>query len=165
MKIHVLAFGKIKVPGLRECAQHYLKLLRPWIPILEKELKPVPVPDKSPATRSAIQQKEAILLEQELRRQEKSHSLLVLLDEGGENLSTQQWANLLQEWKNSGLKEIHFCLGSSLGFSPEIRKKSDRILALGSHTMAHPLARVVFYEQIYRAQSVLENHPYHNAGS
>jgi hypothetical protein len=67
VKLHLLAFGKLKTPGLQDSSEYYRKLLRGFVPTEETELKPLAVPDKSPATRKQIQEKEALLLEDKLK--------------------------------------------------------------------------------------------------
>ena len=62
MKVEVLAFGKLRGPGLRDAADHYLKLASKFLTITERELKPLAVPDKSDATRLQIQAKEQQLI-------------------------------------------------------------------------------------------------------
>ncbi|MCM2322075.1 MAG: 23S rRNA (pseudouridine(1915)-N(3))-methyltransferase RlmH [Oligoflexia bacterium] len=161
MRLVLVTFGKLKTPGLREAADHYLKLLAPWVSLEETELKPLAVPDKSPATRKLIQQREGELL---LKRTSKLRGFY-LLDEGGKSQPTHGWANLVKTWEREGLSEVALCVGSSLGFSPAVRAASRGILSLGPQTLPHELARVVLLEQLYRAWSVVKNHPYHNEGA
>ena len=154
MKISVVAFGKLKTPGLRESADYYKKLALTWGGIDEIELKPLSVPDKSQATRKSIQTREGSLL------LEKVDKPFYLLDEGGKAMTTQGWAALIEKEQNG----LTFCVGSSLGFSAEIRAQAKGRISLGSQTLPHELARVVLFEQIYRAMSVFKKHPYHNEG-
>jgi 23S rRNA (pseudouridine1915-N3)-methyltransferase len=162
VKISVIAFGKLKTPGLREAADYYLKLIRSFQPsVQEIELKALSVPDKSAATRSLIQKKEGELLLDKL----PPRAALFILDEAGKNLPTRDWAATFKRLEEDSVPEVVFCVGSSLGFAEDIRKKARGSLSLGSQTLPHELARVVLLEQIYRAQSVLKGHPYHNEGS
>ena len=165
MRLSLIAFGKLKTPGLRETADYYKKLTRAWISFEEIELKPLPVPDKSPATRIQIQDKEGSLLLQRIKSDSMNRSLYFLLDETGKSLTTEQWAQHFSQWENLGSTHIYLCIGSSLGFSSEVRKGAQGVLSLGAQTLPHELARVVLLEQIYRACSVLKGHPYHNSGS
>jgi 23S rRNA (pseudouridine1915-N3)-methyltransferase len=160
----LIAFGKLKTPGLRSAADYYLKLLRPWVPLEEIELKPLPVPDKAPATRQRIQTKEALLVDEKLSSALSGRGAFYVLDEGGKVLSTRQWAELVRDWQSQSVPEVGFCLGSSLGFSDAIRKRARGVLSLGPQTLSHELARVVLLEQLYRAWSVTRGHPYHNEG-
>jgi 23S rRNA (pseudouridine1915-N3)-methyltransferase len=164
VKTQIVAFGKLKTPGLREALDYYLKLLRPWTPVEETELKPIAVPDKSPATRKQIQEKEGKLLLEKLESSLDSRGILVLMDETGKNLPTQTWAKTLQGWQDDGVREVSFCIGSSLGFSPEVRERARMSLSFGPQTLSHELARTVLGEQLYRAWSINKGHPYHNEG-
>lgn len=163
MRVRILAFGKLKTPGLRAAADHYMKLIRPWVTVQETELKPLPVPNKSAATRTRIQGEEAEILQSSFGKGRPP--AIYLLDETGKTQTTQAWAHLVTQWKGSGEAEIALVIGSSLGFSDELRKRARGVLSLGPQTLPHELARVVLLEQLYRAWSVTEGHPYHNEGS
>jgi 23S rRNA (pseudouridine1915-N3)-methyltransferase len=165
MKIKILAFGKLKTPGLREALDYYLRNLRPWAEVEEIELKPLSVPDKSPSSRKLIQEKEGALLLEKLKPSLDSRGVLILLDETGKTLSTLEWAKLIQNLEAEGVREISFCVGSSLGFSSDVRARARKAVSLGAQTLPHELARVVLGEQVYRALSVIAGHPYHNEGS
>lgn len=164
MRLTLFAFGKLKTTGLRETADYYKKILGNWISLDEFELKSISVPDKSLATRKIIQEKEAILLNQKLARFGNKKRLF-LLEERGKALTTMQWAEKFQSLKRDGSGELIFCIGSSLGFSDEVRKIAQGSFSLGPQTLSHELARVVLLEQLYRAMSVLNGHPYHNEGT
>ena len=164
MKLHLLAFGKLKTPGLQESSTYYSKLLSGFVPLEETELKPLSVPDKGPATRKLVQEKEAVLLQEKLKNQLSPRGALYLLDEGGIARTTPEWAQLVREWEGSGAPEIVLCIGSSLGFADTVRRRAKGILSLGPHTLPHELARVVLLEQLYRAWSVTRGHPYHVQG-
>jgi 23S rRNA (pseudouridine1915-N3)-methyltransferase len=165
MNLKVVAFGKLKTPGLREAFDHYKKMLRIWAPLEEVELKPIAVPDKSPATRKQIQEREGKLLLEKLQGCLESRGILVLLDETGKSLRTSEWAEKIKSWEDEGIREIAFSIGSSLGFSPEVRSQARASISLGPQTLSHELARTVLGEQLYRAWSVIKGHPYHNEGS
>jgi 23S rRNA (pseudouridine1915-N3)-methyltransferase len=164
MKVYLFAFGKLRTPGLREAADYYKKLIRTWQPIEEVELKPIAVPEKSPALRQQIQAKEAELLAERWDSLLSPRAAVFLLDEGGRALTTQQWAKTVRDLKDGSVPEAAFCIGSSLGFADALRKRSRAILSLGPQTLPHELARVVLLEQLYRAWSVVQGHPYHNEG-
>jgi 23S rRNA (pseudouridine1915-N3)-methyltransferase len=163
--IRIAAFGKLRTPGLREALDYYLRNLKPWASNEELELKPIAVPDKSPATRAQIQEKEGSILLDKLDASLSSRGILVLLDETGKSLRTQDWAEMIQGWERDGIREVNFCIGSSLGFSSDVRSRARKVVSLGPQTLPHELARVVLGEQLYRAHSVIHGHPYHNEGS
>jgi len=160
VRIQIIAFGKLKTPGLREAADYYKKLIHPWAALEEVELKPVAVPDKSEATRQRVQPQEAELLLARL----PERSALYLLDEAGRALSTRQWAEQARDWERE-CPHVTLAIGSSLGFDESLRRRAKATLSLGAQTLPHELARVVLLEQLYRAWSVLRGHPYHNEGA
>jgi 23S rRNA (pseudouridine1915-N3)-methyltransferase len=164
VRLILFTFGRLRSPGLREAADYYTRNIKFWVPIEEIELKPIPVPDKSPATRRKIQEKEAELLLSKVADRVTSRGLLYLLDETGKPWPTQKWADQVRTWEREGVSEVALCIGSSLGFSEAVRAKARGSLSLGPQTLSHELARVVLLEQLYRAWSVVRGHPYHNEG-
>ena len=92
------------------------------------------------------------------------NSRTVLLDEGGEQLSSLEFAKLLETWRDSGVREARFCLGAADGFTPAERKGADRVIAFGRATWPHLMARAMLAEQLWRATSILAGHPYHRSG-
>ena len=175
MRVEVAAFGKLRGPGLREAADHYLKLASKFVDLQERELKPISVPDKSAATRAIVQEKEATLLLSTVKsgitgkartgaKTGSERAALYLLDEGGKMLRTEGWAQLVDSWRQDSLTHVTLALGSSLGFSPELKKQARGVLSLGPQTLPHELARVVLYEQLFRCTSLLAGHPYHVEG-
>ena len=164
MKLALLAFGKLKTPGLREAADYYKTLLRPYAPLEELELKPQVVPEKSAASRLLVQEKESTLLTTKLSIQLGSRGAYYILDETGRPDATLGWVELVRRWEREGVP-VALCIGSSLGFHSEIRARARGVLSLGPQTLSHELARVVLLEQLYRAWSFTRGHPYHNEGA
>jgi len=80
----------------------------------------------------------------------------IILDPLGKEFTTDKFANILLE--NS---KINFFIGGAYGFSRDFLKKGDVVLSLSKLTMSHKIARVVLFEQIYRALTINANHPYH----
>jgi 23S rRNA (pseudouridine1915-N3)-methyltransferase len=88
----------------------------------------------------------------------------VLLDERGEQLSSEELAGLLGKWRDEGIRETRFLIGAADGHSRDERDGADLLLAFGAATWPHLLARAMLAEQLYRATSILAGHPYHRAG-
>ncbi len=86
--------------------------------------------------------------------------MVIALDEHGESWSTPQFAASLRAWSRSG-RPLAFVLGSADGLAAAVKRDADVIMALSALTLPHGLARVVLVEQIYRAASLLQGHPYH----
>ncbi len=88
----------------------------------------------------------------------------VLLDERGKNLSSDELAALLGNWRDQGIREARFVLGAADGHDESARAEADLLLAFGKATWPHLLARAMVMEQLYRAVMILAGHPYHRAG-
>jgi len=84
------------------------------------------------------------------------NAYVVALDERGKDLTTEQFAKLLQ-------RETAFVIGGADGLDEKIRKEAALLLRLSALTLPHALAQVVLLEQIYRAATILTGHPYHRA--
>ena len=91
-------------------------------------------------------------------------SVTILLDERGEQLPSLAFARKLEGWRDSGRREARFLIGGADGFGDEEREKADLLLAFGAATWPHLLARAMLAEQLFRATSILANHPYHREG-
>ncbi len=88
-------------------------------------------------------------------------ALTVLLDEKGENLGSPGIAENLRKWRDSGAATIVFVVGGPDGLAQSLRDKARLRLAFGAATWPHQLVRVMLFEQIYRAITILSGHPYH----
>lgn len=91
-------------------------------------------------------------------------SVTVLLDEKGEQLSSMELAAKLEQWRDGGRREARFLIGAADGFGDTERDGADLLIAFGRATWPHLLARAMLAEQLYRATSILANHPYHREG-
>lgn len=89
---------------------------------------------------------------------------LILLDETGDTLSSVQFARKLEAWRDGGAREAQFRIGGADGFTDADRAEADLLLSFGCATWPHLLARAMLAEQLFRAVSILANHPYHREG-
>ncbi len=103
---------------------------------------------------------EAALLSLANGSRQKERHKLVLLDSRGKQLSSEELAEFLER-EQLNATPLLFAIGDSDGFSDEARRIAGFTLSLGKMTLPHELARVVLVEQIYRALTILKNHPYH----
>lgn len=140
MRLHIIARGKIGRSPESELVDRYLKRLT-W------PHKITELPDRGgtmpPAERG---------------------SRTVLLDEKGDQLTSMDLAKLLERWREEGVAEVRFCLGAADGFDDADRSSADKLIAFGRTTWPHLMARAMLAEQLYRATSILANHPYHREG-
>ncbi len=88
----------------------------------------------------------------------------VLLDETGEVLPSKSLADKLGRWRDDGVRETRFEIGAADGFEDADRVRADLLLSFGRATWPHLLARAMLAEQLFRATSILANHPYHREG-
>lgn len=88
---------------------------------------------------------------------------VVLLDERGKNLSSEEFATILGRWRDEGVRETRFLLGAADGHDEAARREADLLVAFGKATWPHLMARAMLAEQLYRATSILAGHPYHRA--
>lgn len=88
---------------------------------------------------------------------------VIALDVQGKSWSTEQLAGQMEGWMMSG-RNISLLVGGPEGMSTRCRQRADQLWSLSALTFPHPLVRVVLSEQLYRAWSITQNHPYHRAG-
>jgi 23S rRNA (pseudouridine1915-N3)-methyltransferase len=86
----------------------------------------------------------------------------VALDRDGRPWSTERLARRLEAWRGEG-RDCAFLVGGPDGLAPACLEAADETWSLGPLTLPHPLVRVVLAEQLYRAWTIISNHPYHRA--
>jgi 23S rRNA (pseudouridine1915-N3)-methyltransferase len=140
MLLHIIARGKIGRSPEAELVDRYLKRIA-W-PTKTTELadRGGAVPLAPPA------------------------SVTILLDECGTALSSTGFARKLEAWRDGGKREARFLIGAADGHDETLRASADLILSFGPATWPHMLARAMLAEQLFRATSILANHPYHREG-
>ena len=140
MQLDIIARGKIGRSPEAELVDRYLKRIA-W-PIKVTEL-----PDRGGAVPAA-----------------PPASVTILLDERGDLLSSVEFARRLEGWRDGGKCEARFLIGAADGHDAALRDRADLILSFGPATWPHMLARAMLAEQLFRATSILANHPYHREG-
>lgn len=140
MQLHIIARGKIGRCPEAELVDRYLKRISWPVKISEMPDKGGKVPPAPPAC------------------------VTVMLDEKGEQLSSMAFARKLEGWRDQGVRECRFLIGAADGFDDAERKGADLLIAFGRATWPHMLARAMLAEQLWRATSILANHPYHREG-
>ncbi len=153
MKITIVAVG-IKQPAWSETAvADYLgRFPKDWS-VTVKAVKPELRAGQSTAK---IIQAEA----ERIRAAIPEHSLIVAMDERGRDFTTQEFAKKIEAWRDAS-ESVAFIIGGADGLDPELKKEASMMLRLSSMTLPHAMARVMLAEQVYRAFSILTNHPYH----
>ncbi len=90
-----------------------------------------------------------------------SNGRLVLLDEQGENLTSPELAKMVLDWRNNNIAYINFAIGGAFGNGDQIKRRADKIIALGKLTWPHQMVKMMITEQIYRIETIIQGHPYH----
>ena len=92
------------------------------------------------------------------------NAVTIALDERGKSLASTELAKKLENWRDGGKREARFLIGAHGGHDEAERKNADLLLAFGAATWPHLLVRAMLAEQLFRATSILANHPYHREG-
>ena len=151
-KITVLAVDKLRSGHFAEAAAMYLKRARRFEKVVEIEVK---------AAKGARDAGEARRIEsQRLLARRPSEAMLVALDERGVQWNSARWASWMGEQLDVA-KPICFAVGGANGHHEHLRSNANVVLGLSAMTLPHELARVVLYEQIYRALTMIHGVPYH----
>ena len=140
MLLHIVARGKIGRSPESELVERYLTRIA-W------PTKVTELPDRGGALPAL-----------------PPNSATVVLDERGEPLSSAQLAKKLERWRDDGKREARFVIGAADGHSQSDRVEADLLLSFGPATWPHLLVRSMLAEQLFRATSILANHPYHRDG-
>ncbi len=156
MRLSILAVGHRSPEWVVSGCAEYLKRMPRELPLSVVEIKPEPRGSK---TREQLLAAEKGRLQQALQ----GYQRVVVLDERGDDLTTIKLAQCLEAWMREG-GDTAFIIGGADGIDPEIKQRSDAMIRLSSLTLPHAMARLVLCEQLYRAYSVVRNHPYHREG-
>lgn len=155
MKIKIIALGKVNELYLREGIEEFLKRIAPYTTIEVTELKPVEIKDENLMQRALDLEADKIL------NLIKPSAFVVTLEIGGKQLSSEDFAQEINEIINSGVNELVFVIGSSNGISPLVSQRADYKLSLSRMTFLHNFARLLLVEQIYRAFKIIKGETYH----
>ena len=140
MLLHIIARGKIGRSSEAEMVERYLKRIGWPIKVTELPDRGGTIPIAPPA------------------------SVTVALDERGEAVSSMLFAKKLEGWRDGGKREARFLIGAADGHDEAQRAEADWLLSFGPATWPHMMARAMLAEQLFRATSILANHPYHREG-
>ncbi|MBP6183458.1 MAG: 23S rRNA (pseudouridine(1915)-N(3))-methyltransferase RlmH [Saprospiraceae bacterium] len=151
MKIECWFTGKTWEGFVLEGMNMYALRLKPIMPILLKEFRDVGTGPDAP-------EKEAAQIIKAL----SPNDILILLDENGTLYSSREFAHHLDKLRMRASSRIIFLAGGAYGFSSTLRNRSQGAISLSPMTFNHQLVRLVFLEQLYRAATILHNHPYHH---
>jgi 23S rRNA (pseudouridine1915-N3)-methyltransferase len=152
MRLVIASVGRFRGGPLQAMYSEYAGRL-PW-PLDLKEVE-----EKKPLKGEKRKTREAELLMGAV----PDGSTLIALDEKGKTMTSPEFAKMLGQFADDGVQTVSFLIGGADGHSAGTLARADRLLSLGAMTWPHLMVRGLLAEQLYRASSILANHPYHRA--
>ncbi|MCB5186671.1 23S rRNA (pseudouridine(1915)-N(3))-methyltransferase RlmH [Methylobacillus caricis] len=153
MKLRIISVGHKMPDWVQSACIEYIKRMPREMSVEIIEIKP----DKRASGKNS-----AVVQEAEAKRilEAAGRDYLVALDERGQEVSTLQLAERMKTWLGNG-RDISLVIGGADGLHEDIKQRADWLWSLSRLTMPHGMVRVMLSEQLYRAHSVISNHPYH----
>lgn len=155
MKIKIIACGKIKESFLKSGVEEFSKRLVPYTNFEITEIPAIEIKDENLTEKILEKEGEKIL------SYIKPQSYVITLEISGQMLSSEEFAQKIEELMNTGTSEIVFVIGSSCGISKQVSQRADFKLSLSKMTFLHQFARLILTEQIYRAFKIMKKETYH----
>lgn len=143
--LSILAVGRLKAGAQHDLVQDYRKRIR-W---------PLKITETDGRTAAEEQQRLLAAL--------PTSGMVVGLDERGQTLTSMEFASFLAGWQREAAP-VTFVIGGADGLGDAVRGRAGRLLSFGKATWPHQLVRVMLLEQLYRAESIVNGHPYHREG-
>jgi 23S rRNA (pseudouridine1915-N3)-methyltransferase len=154
MRIHLIAVGQKMPDWVKKGYDEYAKRLPKNFSLKLVEIAPGQR-SKGADTKRAVEDESRKIL-----AAIPNGAHVIALDEHGKQWTTQQLAGQMENWMQAG-SDVALLVGGPDGLSSECRQRAVQLWSLSSLTLPHPLVRVFLAEQLYRAWSVTQNHPYH----
>ena len=150
MKTVIAAVGRLRRSPLEDVFADYVRRLRWEVSLHEVDASRAPSPE-------ARREQEA----DKLRRHLPAGGAVVVLDERGEDLASDALAQRIARWQEQARVPISWIIGGPDGVAPSLVGSADLVLSFGRATWPHLMVRVMLAEQLYRAATILDGHPYH----
>ncbi|MFO7800999.1 MAG: 23S rRNA (pseudouridine(1915)-N(3))-methyltransferase RlmH [Desulfovermiculus sp.] len=154
MRIKLICIGKIKKSYWQDAAADYIHRLSKYYALEMVELKDGP--------RHLSSQERMQVEAQNIQAKTSSRDMRICLDSRGRALSSPQMGQKLKAWLEKPGSIPCFILGGAYGLAEQVTSSSSMLLSFGPMTLPHELARIVLLEQLYRATTIIHNHPYHH---
>jgi 23S rRNA (pseudouridine1915-N3)-methyltransferase len=150
MRFRIIWTGKTRDARLRALIDDYSERLSHFVRCEVTELREVGRTDKSGIDKET----------QRISDRLRPGSITVLLDPDGTEWTSQQVAAQVQSWEGNGIKEVAFVLGGPNGLADDFKSRVDQRWSLSRLTLTHEMARVLLFEQLYRAYTIVHGLPY-----
>lgn len=155
MKISVFSIGRSNIRFVEDAEAYYTRKIRYFtkFEMLKQE------PKKSVGKDITSVQK----AEMDLILRSSAHAdRLILLDERGEHFSSKELATYISQLQNESVRHSMWVIGGAFGFHSDLYPSAQKTISLSRLTFSHQLVRIIVLEQLYRAFTILHNHPYHH---
>ena len=156
MKARLVAVGERAPAWVAEGFVEYRKRLSHWLPLDLVEIEPGVRGKGRDPVRATFDEGQRVLAAL------PKGAWVVALDGRGRAWDSEQLAQRMEQWRGAG-RDLCFLIGGPEGHAPEVLARADETWSLGPLTLPHMLVRLVLAEQLYRANAMLANHPYHRA--
>ena len=156
MKIVLLSVGKAHEPELRGAIEQFTKRLSHYFPCEWRIV--APAKQTANTTTEQIKKAESETVLKSLHRDD----FLILLDERGQQFTSPELADLIQNAANRSVKTIVFLVGGAFGVDNLVRHRANVVWSLSKLVFPHQIVRLVLAEQLYRAATILRNESYHH---
>jgi 23S rRNA (pseudouridine1915-N3)-methyltransferase len=156
IRVRVLCVGKTETGFVAEGVAHYLKRLKPLLPVEWEEVRAAGHSGRSVDQTLATEG-------QALLKRIAVADRVALLDERGEQRTSPGFAQWIARVRQMPVTSAVLVLGGAYGVSAEVQARANEKLSLSAMTLPHQLVRVVLLEQLYRAATILAGQPYHHA--
>jgi 23S rRNA (pseudouridine1915-N3)-methyltransferase len=156
MIIKLIVVGKTVKSYLKEGEEEYTNRLKHYVRFEEEVISELK--NASSLNEEQIKQKEG----EEILKRIQATDYLVLLDEQGKQFNSEEFAEKIEKWQNTSVKQVIFIVGGAYGFSKEVYDRCHEKLSLSKMTFSHQMVRLFFKEQLYRAYSIIKGEPYHH---
>ena len=150
MRIRIIWTGKTRDARLRALIEDYVERLSHFARCEVTELRELGRTDKTGIEKETRRISDAL----------RSGSITVLLDPEGTEWTSQQLAAQVQSWEVNAIKEVAFVIGGPNGLPDDFKSRADRRWSLSRLTLTHEMARVLLFEQLYRAYTIIHGLPY-----
>ena len=159
MKLRLLTIGQKMPQWVNHGFEDYYKRIQPF---MTTQLVELPMAKRGKNDSAADIAKYCHIEGETILSARRPDEVLIALEVGGRELSTEQLANTMREWTLHG-QNIALAVGGPDGLSDAVRQAAAWHWSLSKLTLPHPLVRLLLIEQLYRAMSINHNHPYHRA--
>ncbi|MBT5186234.1 MAG: 23S rRNA (pseudouridine(1915)-N(3))-methyltransferase RlmH [Kordiimonadaceae bacterium] len=150
MNLLIIAVGRMKKSPENDLMNTYLKRC-PW------NVKVIEVEEKRPLKGAERMAREGELLLNAI----PEGATVVALDERGKEMRSTSFAQKIRTWQDQGITNLVFLIGGADGYDDKVKTRANQLISFGAMTWPHLMVRAMLSEQLYRASTILQGHPYH----